>query len=221
MRIIKIVKDEYYHIYLRGNNRQNIFHDNKDRERFLFLILYLQSEYSFSGNTSHYTIPYTQSSAFGIGDKVLKEILKSRFIELVNFSLMPNHFHLSVYNKREGGIPRYMQKVLTAYTKYYNTKYKTTGHLFEGPYQYRHIKDDEQLTFVSAYIHRNAREIRKWYGKEHTYPWSSFQDYIGENRWGELLQNDIIMQKFENKKDYKKFVAKSGAKAYLGENMFI
>jgi len=113
-----------------------------------------------------------------------------------------------------------MQKVLNAYTKYYNTRHGTSGHLFEGPYNYRHVKDDEQLAFLSAYIHRNPRELKECAGKEHEYKWSSFQDYIGKNRWGELLSNEVIMQKFESKKDYKKFVAKSGAKAQLGEYMF-
>ena len=147
--------------------------------------------------------------------------MQERFVELVNFSMMPNHFHLTVYNKKADGISQYMQKVLNAYTKYYNERYGKTGHLFEGPYKYRHIKDNNQLAFVSAYIHRNPRELKNWRGKEHKYIWSSFQDYVGENRWGELLRNKIIMKRFNSGKDYKEFVAKSGAKAHLGEDMFI
>ncbi len=220
MRIVKIIKGEYYHIYLRGNNKQIIFNDDKDRIRFLFLILHLQSPFIFT-NVGRNVSSYTESSAFSIRGRTLKKILNERFVELVNFSIMPNHFHLTVHNKKMNGITQYMQKVLTAYTKYYNTRYEKTGHLFEGPYQYRHIKNENRLAFVSAYIHRNPRELKKWMGKEHKYLWSSFQDYIGENRWGELLQNKIIMKKFDSGKGYKEFVAKSGAKAHLGENFLI
>lgn len=215
MRLIKIIKGEYYHIYLRGNNKQIIFHDDRDRARFLFLILYLQSpDFSFN-NAGRYITQYVEHSVFNIKGDVVKEIVKTRVVELVAFTLMPNHFHLIARNTKAGGTTRYMQKVLNAYTKYYNEKYGASGHLFSGPYQYRHIKDENTLAYMSAYVHRNVSELNKWYGKETSYVWSSFQDFVGKNRWGDLLCPEIITDRFTSGKEYKTFVSQSGAKAYL------
>ncbi|MBU3942436.1 hypothetical protein KKA24_00465, partial [Patescibacteria group bacterium] len=68
------------------------------------------------------------------------------------------------------------------------------------------------LLYLSAYVHNNVRELKGWNKKEHLYPWSSFQDYVKENRWGELLKIEIILDQFSNKEEYKSFVQKSGAK---------
>ena len=211
MRKIKIVPGEYYHIYNRGNNKQPIFRDEKDWARLLFLIIYFQSPLIFR-NIGRQIAHFVRHSVFNISDEIVEEIVKNRVVELVNFTLMPNHFHLIVHELKERGISQYMQRVLNAYTKYFNTKYKNSGHLFQGPFRIVHIKDDEQLIYLSAYIHRNPREIKEWVNKEHTFPWSSYQDCINKNRWGELLKIDIITEQFSSGEKYKSFVETSGAK---------
>ena len=35
---------------------------------------------------------------------------------------MPNHFHLLIHEKIENGISKFMLKLLTAYTMYFNKK---------------------------------------------------------------------------------------------------
>ncbi|MBN2093759.1 MAG: hypothetical protein JW740_00040, partial [Candidatus Zambryskibacteria bacterium] len=37
-RIKPLVPGEYYHIYNRGNSKQNIFLDDKDKDRFIKLL---------------------------------------------------------------------------------------------------------------------------------------------------------------------------------------
>jgi len=211
MRIVPIVSGEYYHIFGRGNNKQKIFRDKKDYIRFLFLILYFQSPIIFI-NIGRMVSYYVKHSVFNIADDVTDNIAKTRYIELIGFSLMPNHYHLIIYGIEDDGIPKYMQRILNSYTKYFNTKYDQSGHLFQGPYKAVHIEDDNQLSYLSAYQHRNPNELKEWKGKELKYSWSSYQDYVGKNRWGDLLKNDIIMDRFENGGDYNDFVQTSGAK---------
>lgn len=211
MRNIPIVSGKYYHILGRGNNKQNIFRDRRDYIRFLFLILYFQSSKTFI-NIGRMVDYYVKHSVFNISGDVVNNIVKARYVELIGFTLMPNHYHLIIYNAKDDGISRYMQRVLNSYTKYFNTKYEQSGHLFQGPYKAVHIADDNQLSYLSAYIHRNPNELKEWKGKEIEYPWSSYQDYVKENRWRELLENSIIIDKFDNGEDYKEFVQNSGAK---------
>ena len=206
--------EEYYHIYNRGMQKQPIFENDKDRLRFLFLLFVFQGKNSIK-NISREIKQNVQSSTLHIKPELEKEVLKNRTVELISFCLMPNHFHLQVLEKSDGGISKYMQRVLTAYTKYFNTKYQKNGHLLQGSYKSVWMRDDTQLMHVSAYIHKNSGELLGWKGKEDRYPWSSFQDYIYTNRWNKLLSVDFILDHYigNNKAiSYKDFIKTSLAK---------
>lgn len=220
MRKTQFAPGEHYHIYGRGAGKQIIFLDTRDYARFLFLILYFQSPVIIY-NIGSIITNFVRHKTFNISSKSKNKILKNRNVKLVSFTLMPNHFHLIVLELKKGGISEYMQRVLTAYAMYFNTKYKKSGHVFQGPFQATHIDKDEYLLYLSAYIHRNQREIAKWKNKEHDYSWSSYQDFVKENRWGEFLENNVIMNRFKNNNEYRHFVQTSGTKEILDKDMLI
>ena len=209
----KIIESEYYHVLNRGNKKQLIFFDDRDRARFLFFILYLQSPKSFF-NISRHISYFLKNGIFNVSENITEKIIGDRYVELISFILMPNHFHLILKESKEGGISDYMKRILGGYTKYFNAKYKTSGHLFQGNFKYIHIENDPQLLYLSSYIHNNVRGLKRWNGKENLYPWSSYQDYVKNNRWEKLLKADIIMKQFPNKEKYQSFVQKSGAKEH-------
>src|SRR3989344_2288389 len=211
MRNTKIVPGEYYHLLNRGVSKQNIFFDKSDWTRFLFLILYLQSPAVFQ-NIGRPVKEFVKHSVFNIEQDVVLEVISRRYVELIAFCIMPNHFHLIVKEEKESGIAQYMQRCLNGYTKYINTRYQKSGHIFQGPYKAVHVGDNRQLLYLSTYVHRNPRELSKWKNREHQYPWSSYQDFVTENRWGELIQPDIVSGRFKQKSDYKEFVESSPAK---------
>lgn len=215
----KIAVGEYYHIYNRGNNKQEIFADEKDYIRFLFLTLYLQGNNSIY-NISRYVSFFVRHRMFNINIKA-EGILSDRYVELVSFVFMPNHFHMIVKETKEGGISKYLQRIQNAYTKYINTKNSKIGHLFQGAFQSVHINSNEQLLHLSAYVHRNPRELRKWKNKEHLFQWSSYDDFVKENRWGGLLKPEIILRQFSSSKEYQNFVNTSGTKLTLDEEHLI
>lgn len=212
-RNIKIAKGEIYHLCNRTNNKQTLFKDNRDWIRFLILVLYFQSPltiYNISRIVNIFDVRRPASNKL-VGT-LKSEIVARRYVEVLCFSLMPNHFHILLKENEEGGIVKYVHKIQTAYAKYFNTKYKKSGHLFQGPFRAVHIENNEQLLHTSAYIHRNPRELRKWSGKKHLYPWSSYQDYTEENRWGDLLCRSIILDQFDEKNSYEDFLKTSPAK---------
>ena len=212
MKRFNITPDEFLHIYNRGISKSIIFHNDRDRNRFLFLVMILQ-------------IPETMKNI----DRMFKDFvldpeiyiksfdsvgLKSRQIELINFCLMPNHFHLLIREEREGGISKYMQRLQNAYTKYFNTKYDRSGHLLQGAYKAVLVDSNEQLLYVSSYIHKNSRELKEYKNKELKYFWSSYQDCVLANRWGKFLKHDILTDQFSSKRgeSYQNFVETSIAK---------
>jgi len=110
--------DEYYHIYNRGTERREIFLDKYDKERFLKLLYILNSEKSFKFRDVK-DIPYQNISR------------GNQRTAIGAFCLMPNHFHLLLRETEEGGISAFMGKLLTAYSMYFNKKYKRTGGLLK------------------------------------------------------------------------------------------
>jgi putative transposase len=209
----KISVDEHYHLCSRGVAKQNIFIDDRDYIRFLFLILYFQSPVNLF-NLSRPVTSFVRSQTFNISPDIIEQIIKQRMIELNTFCLMPNHFHLIIREVEEGGTAKFMQRILTAYAKYFNTKYQRTGHVFENLYYAVHIEDNNQLLYVSAYVHKNPFDLKKNY---ENYPWSSFSDYSKTNKWGKFLNPEIILEQFDDEKDYAKWVRETSAKELEAE----
>ncbi|OHA06894.1 MAG: hypothetical protein A3B34_03475 [Candidatus Sungbacteria bacterium RIFCSPLOWO2_01_FULL_54_21] len=211
MRKIKFVPGEFYHIYNRGNDKKDIFRAHADYARFLFGTLFFQAPVPIY-NISRYISSYVKHRVFNIPTDTQRKIIEKRGVELVAFTFMPNHFHLLLYECSESGISNYMQRVLNAYTKYFNTKYDRSGHLFQGPFHAKYVETNEQLLYLSAYIHRNQRDLPTWTNKEQLYPWSSYHQYTHENKLGDLLATQRILGQFKNQKEYQEFVDTSGAK---------
>ena len=186
-REIDFVEGEYYHIYNRGNSKQEIFLDDRDRERFLKLLYLCNSK---------------QRLDFG-NDIVKRKINAWDFekgesiISVGAWVLMPNHFHLYITPKtnawRSSGnaITYFMHRVLTAYSKYFNAKYKRTGALFESKFKSVHIEKDTQAKYLFSYIHLNPiklidpmwkdggiKDKKKTLEFLDSYKWSSYFDYL-------------------------------------------
>jgi len=177
---------KYYHIFNRGNNKQNIFFSDEDRYRFLFNILFYQSPIShLQISRKVQKLNKGGIKAFSVHD--IERIVSLRCVGLVSFAFMLNHFHLLIKAEKDEQISQYLQRVKNSYTKYINIKYKKVGHLFQGRYKKVAIASENDLLRVSAYIHLNPRELEGMAGREKEYYWSSLQDITDRNRWGDLL----------------------------------
>jgi len=59
-----------------------------------------------------------------------------------------------------------------------------------------------------------------WQKRVDEYPWSSYQDFTKNDRWGKCLSKEIILNQFLNQKEYETFLKENTAKApeYLKNN---
>ena len=216
MRYENFAPNEYYHVFGRGAKREKIFIDDRDKARFIFLITHLQSPVRIY-NVNWYTEGFIKKGVFSTQENRVNEVIKKRNVELVAFVLMPNHFHLLVRNLSDGILSVYMHRVLTAYGKYFNAKYHKKGHVFEGPFKAVHVKNNNQLLHLSAYIHKNPKEIKGFENSYDKYSYSSYQDYVGLNRWGHFLSTEIVLKQFKDQAKYRDFVTTSTAKESLND----
>ena len=79
MRKTPIAPGEYYHIFNRGNNKQIIFLDKRDKVRFLFLIIYFQSDIIFE-NLGRQVSYFLKTGVFNIEADLEKDMLKNRCV---------------------------------------------------------------------------------------------------------------------------------------------
>ena len=193
IRKVSFAPGEYYHLYNRGNSKQRIFHDTQDYWHFITLLYTCNSENNFK--------------AFLFKRNKEDPYLWERGGQLVSIGawiLMPNHFHILITEKEEGGISKFMQKLCTAYSLYYNKKYKRTGGLFEGKFKSKHLSTDRYLKYIFSYIHLNAIKLIQKDWKEigiknkkealeylDNYKYSSYLEYAGLKR----KQNAILDRK--------------------------
>lgn len=192
--------DAIYHVYNRGVERRNIFQDDQDYRYFLaYFDKYLGAiEFKDSFNR-----PYTKLSLD---------------VQLLAYCLMPNHIHLVLKQKREGGITQLMRKVQTGYAMYFNQKYSRVGSLFQGVYKASLVQDDSYLMHLSRYVHLNPVSLGLL---PELYPYSSYAAYLGESNPSFLHKKDIF-ELFESVASYQSFVDewKPVAKTFQdGENI--
>ena len=77
-------------------------------------------------------------------------------MEIICYCLMPNHLHLLLRQLMDGGISKFMSNFANSYTRYFNTKSKRKGPVFEGKFKAKRIETDEQLLHLSRHIHLNS-----------------------------------------------------------------
>ena len=123
-------------------------------------------------------------------------------IEFVSYCLNPNHFHFLVKQISGNGVVKFMQKLGTAYTMFFNQKCNRSGSLFQGTYKAIHVNDYGYLLKLLVYVNCN-HEIHNL-SKAENWPWASYLDSIGL-RNGNLCNLEIIREEFGEPANFKAF----------------
>lgn len=202
IRKVNFVDREYYHLYSRGNNKQKIFQNKHDYEHFLKLIFLANGEQRFK-------ISFLDSVVYDTkrGDSI---------VGIGAYCLMPNHFHILITQTTENGISKFMHKVLSSYSHYYNKRYDRTGFLFESKFKSEYVEDDIYLKYLFSYIHLNPVKLIQKDWKEEgikdkikvvsflkDYKYSSFDDYLGfKRKENMILSREVFPEYFLTKKDF-------------------
>ena len=134
----------------------------------------------------------------------IKRYFAPERVVILAYCLMPNHYHLLVQLLCDDFGETVMQPFSLSYVKAVNKQQGRTGPLFEGPFQSRHVDQDEYLRHLTAYIHMNpvtAKLVRN--PEDWTY--SSYQEYVGL-RAGTLPQTEFVLGQFPTVAAYADFV---------------
>ncbi len=107
---------------------------------------------------------------------ILGKLLGELKIDLNAFCLMRNHVHLLLHRKTDS-LQKMMRSVNTSYAIYFNAKYMTVGHVFQGRYKSFYVAKEDYLISLIHYIHMNPVKAHLC-GAPEAYLFSSHRHYF-------------------------------------------
>ena len=113
-------------------------------------------------------------------------------IETIAYCLMPNHFHILVFLAEGSDVSGTLQSFLTSYVKSFHRWHRTSGHLFEGPFQAKLVDSDEYLALLARYIHLNPVRARLAKNPE-DWEFSNYRDWLSDT-----LEDAILFARVRN-----------------------
>ena len=206
-RKTKLETEELYHIYNRGVEKRKIFQNSSEYKRFLVL-LYIANNDQPLHIKDFGSIPI---------EEIFRQNRGKPLVAIGAYCLMPNHFHLLITPLVDGGISKFMLKLQTGYSMYFNKKNERVGPLFQGTFKSSHIADDLYLKYIYSYIHLNPAKLKNpnWKTQSKSflsqlknfiakYPYSSLQEYISSNY--KIINPKLFPVEKEDIIDYKSII---------------
>jgi len=182
---IRIEPEKFYHIWNRGNNRENLFYKIANYEYFLRMY-------------AEYLDPVAETYAFCL--------LPNHFHLLIRTKAFSEVSPAGETPKKSNPVSLAFQKLFTAYSQAINIQQHRTGSLFQKPFKRLEVTSTRQLVYLAHYIHTNPQNHGIIDDFRH-YPWSSYNRIL-INR-PTKLQKEAVIGWFSNKDNYRSFHAKT------------
>lgn len=194
---------EFFHVLNRGVDKRTVFADERDYIRFL------HDCYVFNDvadvNANHRFREFTSAHT------------RVPLVALHAFSLMPNHYHMLISERTEGGLSLFMRKLNMGYAKYFNEKYKRSGVLWQSTFKKVPIVRDAHFIYIPYYIHLNPLDLvmpewrvgkvqnqKKALAFLRSYRWSSFIDYNGMTNMPSIISTDVLSKNLGSPQNQKR-----------------
>jgi putative transposase len=162
--IIQLLPGFCYHIYNRGNNREDLFISRRDYLEFLYLV-------------QRYVLPCVDLYAFCLMRNHFHMLLRIktepewRLKQLLTVDAQP--FQPFEPSRRLGDC-------FNAYAKRVNLRIDRVGSLFQKPYRRKCADSYAYLAGATRYIHRNP-EMHGFVDDFREWPWSSYGLIVGQH----------------------------------------
>lgn len=99
-------------------------------------------------------------------------------MRILAWCLMSNHFHLVVWPYANEELGRWMHWLLTSHVRRHHSRYRSSGHVWQGRFKAFPIQQDEHLLTVLRYVERNPLRA-KLVRRAEDWPWSSLVPLCG------------------------------------------
>lgn len=202
--MIIIMIGDIVHVLNRGVEKRLIFESVADHRRFVFNLYKLNNKAGA-----------IRSRATDFSEDLPEQ---DKLVEILKWSLLPNHYHLLLYESVDGGVVEFTKRLGNAYTKYFNIKNNRSGYLFQNAAKIIPAETNAHFLYLPLYIDLNPLDLAfpNWRDKGisnqkkamnflESYKWSSFQDYKGTNNFPLIINPRLFYETFEtNEFEYQK-----------------
>lgn len=185
---------EFYHVYNRGNNRENIFAEERNYRYFMDLYV-------------RYIEPVAATYAYCLLRNHFHLLIRMRDIEE-----FPEEWRQAQdwqssedcqSSRASDSAARYASRqfadLFATYSKAFNKAYDRTGSLFAKPFRRKRVDNDGYFRALVVYIHQNPQrhgfvsDFRDW-------PFSSYAAIAG--RSSTCVQRESVLSWFDNQKEF-------------------
>ena len=199
MKTIPLEYGKFYHIYNRGINGCNLFHENENYEHFLFLY-------------DKYISPVANTFAWVLMKNHFHFLVRIKEVEEIPFMQTPegrkdssgSGKNLSVSGRPESVFKKYkpvnqFSHLFNAYAKAINKRFHRTGSLFEHPFKRIKVNSEDHLKYLVYYIHHNP--IHHGFCEHFLdYPWSSYLTMLSPKTT--QLNRSKVLEWYGDKKNF-------------------
>jgi putative transposase len=107
----------------------------------------------------------------------LRKYKKKFDFKLYAYCLMPNHIHLVGQIEVPKNLSKFMHGLTLSYAAYFNDKYESVGHLWQGRFKNKVITKDRYLVDCVNYIELNPVRA-EMVNAPYEYVWSSYKERV-------------------------------------------
>lgn len=104
---------------------------------------------------------FRKEADYAAFEKVLRQAPEFQPMRLLAYCLMPNHWHLVIWPKRDGDLSKYVRWLTVTHTQRYHAHYHTggTGPLYQGRFKSFPVQGGDHLRTLCRYVERNALRV--------------------------------------------------------------
>jgi putative transposase len=165
---------QYYHVYNRGNNNENIYIEEKNYNYFLEKV-------------KKYILPIADIYAYCL--------LKNHFhivLRIKDKDKLPEKFKEKIH------LP--FSNLFNSYSKSINKAYNRTGSLFQEHLQRNRIENEEYLKQLTVYVHLNPVK-HKFSNDFDSYLHSSYRSYLSDKLSN--IDREFVLELFDGLENFK------------------
>lgn len=184
-----------YHVYTHANGFENLFRSNENYRYFLQRYKHFISPvaatwvYCLMPNHIHFLVIIKS-------EPEIESAFKSSKV------YKPEDTNLGGLSQTKKRISQQFSNLFNSYTKAYNRMYQRRGSLFIPNFKREEITDEDYISNIIVYIHRNpvhhgfAKSMADW-------AWSSYQAFLTDTPTE--LKREEVLEWFGNREEFLKF----------------
>lgn len=190
-----------FHLLNRGVEKRQVFLNNKDYLRFVHDL----DDFNDKNNV------YQSYLSRRMNNTEVAPPKKEEIVDLLCWTLMSNHPHILLIERKDGMAGTFSRKVFGGYTMYFNEQNERSGVLFQGRTKIIRVGSDAHFLYLPFYIHANSLDLFQPNWKEdglkdtegairflEEYRWSNLRDIIGagNGEFAHLTNRKLFFEMF-------------------------